>query len=97
MKVLVWGRHVRHRKNLQWRQIQRRVLEGGRPKKQFAREAGMSGRTLNKILTHEGPPGYGPGPFLLPGIKRRHSRDLLLLTEAAFPIPAAGMTIWNIC
>jgi Helix-turn-helix domain of resolvase len=43
----------------QWRHIRTRILEKGTPKKQVARETGVSRRTINKMLTHEHPPGYG--------------------------------------
>ena len=41
----------------QWRHIRSRILEKGTPKKQVARETGVSRRTINKMLTHEH--GYG--------------------------------------
>ncbi len=44
----------------QWRQIRRRILEKGTPKKQVARETGLSRPTINKMLLHKTPPGYGP-------------------------------------
>jgi transposase len=44
----------------QWRHIRRRIMEKGAPKKQISRETGISRRTINKILAHEHPPGYGP-------------------------------------
>jgi lambda repressor-like predicted transcriptional regulator len=44
----------------QWRHIRSRILEKGTPKKQVARETGVSRRTINKMLTHEHPPGYRP-------------------------------------
>ena len=38
-----------YREIAQWRQIRRRVLVDGTPKKQVARETGISRRTLNRI------------------------------------------------
>ena len=55
-----------YREIVQWRQIRRRLLEDGTPKKQVARETGISRRTLNRILAYEGPPGYGPRPPYYP-------------------------------
>jgi DNA invertase Pin-like site-specific DNA recombinase len=50
-----------YREVAQWRQIRRRILEKGTPKKQVARETGISRRTINKMLLHENPPGYVAG------------------------------------
>lgn len=43
-----------------WQKIRRRILSDGAPKRQVAREAGISRATIRKILAHERPPGYGP-------------------------------------
>jgi transposase len=51
-----------YRDDRQWADIRRRILEKGMPKKQVARESGISRRTINKMLRHEHPPGYGPRP-----------------------------------
>ena len=55
-----------YREIAQWRHDPPPFLEKGTPKKQVARETGISRRTLNKILMHEGPPGYGPRPPYYP-------------------------------
>jgi hypothetical protein len=44
----------------QWQQIRRNILENGAPKKRISRETSISRRTINKMLTHEHPPSYGP-------------------------------------
>ncbi len=49
-----------YRDNRQWAHVRRRILEKGVPKKQVARESGISRQTINKMLRHEHPPGYGP-------------------------------------
>ena len=77
----------------QWHYIRRRILEEGIPKKRVARETGISRRTINKMLTHEHPPGYAPrrrtypklGPFV-------HTVDQLMHDHDAFP-SATDMTI----
>jgi hypothetical protein len=51
-----------YREVAQWRHIRRRIQEEETPKKQVSRETGISRRTINKMLTHEHPPGYGPRP-----------------------------------
>jgi hypothetical protein len=55
-----------YREVAQWRQIRRRILEKGTPKKQVVRETRISRRTINKMLLHENPPGYGPRPPIYP-------------------------------
>ena len=45
----------------QWRDIRRRILEKGTPKRRVSAEAGISRKTINKMLAHEHPPGYRPG------------------------------------
>jgi transposase len=85
-----------YRDIVQWRQIRRRVLEDGTPKKQVARETGISRRTLNRILTHEGPPGYGPRPSHYPKLAPYVPAIERLLTEGASLVPASRMTIREI-
>jgi lambda repressor-like predicted transcriptional regulator len=40
----------------QWRDIRRRILEKGTPKKRVSAETGISRKTINKMLAHEHPP-----------------------------------------
>ena len=47
----------------QWRHIRHRILEEEIPKKKVSRETGISRRTVNKMLMHKHPPGYGPRPL----------------------------------
>lgn len=66
-----------YRDSALWQKIRGRVLHDGASKRQVAREAGMSRKTLRKILAHEKPPGYVPrkssyrklGPYI-PAIER---------------------------
>ena len=70
----------------QWRHIRRRILEKGTPKKQIARETGVSRRTINKMLTHEHPPGYGPRPLRYPKLEPYiQTIDRLLHDTISFP------------
>ena len=85
-----------YREIVQWRQIRRRLLEDGTPKKQVARETGISRRTLNRIFTYEGPPGYGPRPSYYPKLDPYIAAIERLLTEAASLVPASRMTIRDI-
>jgi hypothetical protein len=55
-----------YREAAQWREIRRLILEKGRPKKQVCRDTGISRKTINKMLMHENPPGYGPRPRCYP-------------------------------
>src|ERR1700726_312992 len=80
----------------QWRHIRRRILEKGTPKKQVARETGVSRRTINKMLTHEHPPGYGPRPLRYPKLEPYiRTIDRLLHDTISFP-PGANLTIRDI-
>ena len=80
----------------QWRHIRRRILEKGTPKKQVARETGVSRRTINKMLTHEHPPGYGPRPLRYPKLEPYiQTIDRLLHDTISFP-PGANLTIRDI-
>jgi hypothetical protein len=78
----------------QWRHIRRRILEKGTPKKQVARETGVSRRTINKMLTHEHPPGYGPRPLRYPKLEPYiQTIDRLLHDTISFPPGAHPATL----
>ena len=80
----------------QWRHIRRRILEQGTPKKRVARETGVSRKTINKMLAHEHPPGYGPRPPRYPKLGQYiRTIDRLLLDPNSFP-PVATLTIVDI-
>src|SRR5262245_34593814 len=72
----------------QWQHIRRRILVKGTPKKQVARDTGISRKTINKMLKHQHPPGYNPrsprypklGPYI-PALDR--------LLDAAGSLPSA--------
>ena len=85
-----------YRDERQWRDIRRRILEKGTPKKRVSAETGISRKTINKMLAHEHPPGYRPRrrryPKLAPYI---HTIDRLLHDNISFPL-AVNMTIQNI-
>jgi transposase len=80
----------------QWRDIRRRILEKGTPKKRVSAETGISRKTINKMLAHEQPPGYrrrrSNYPKLAPHIQ---TIDRLLHDNDSFPL-AVNMTIQNI-
>jgi transposase len=80
----------------QWRHIRRRILEKGTPKKQVARETGLGRQTINKMLAHERPPGYGPRPLRYPKLgPYTQTIDRLLHDTISFP-PGANLTIRDI-
>jgi transposase len=80
----------------QWRQIRRRILEQGAPKKRVSAETGISRKTINKMLAHEQPPGYrrrrSKYPKLAPHI---HTIDRLLNDNVSLPL-AVNLTIQDI-
>ena len=80
----------------QWREIRRRILEKGAPKKRVSAETGISRKTINKMLAHEQPPGYrrrrSRYPKLAPHIP---TIDRLLRDSESFPF-AVKMTIQDI-
>ena len=80
----------------QWRQIRRRILEQGAPKRRVAAETGINRKTINKMLAHEQPPGYrrrrSRYPKLAPHIP---TIDRLLNDNNSLP-PAVKMTIQDI-
>ena len=80
----------------QWREIRRRILEKGAPKKRVSAETGISRKTINKMLAHEQPPGYrrrrSRYPKLAPHIP---TIDRLLIDNDLFPF-AVNMTIHDI-
>jgi hypothetical protein len=53
-----------YRDAAQWQHIRRRILINGTPKKQVARDTGISRKTINKMLKHQHPPGLGRRPPL---------------------------------
>ena len=81
-----------YREVAQWRHVRRCILEKGTPKRQVARDTGISRRTINKMLMHEDPPRYGPRPPLYPKLGPYISAidDLISST------PAADLTIRDI-
>ena len=80
----------------QWQNIRRRILEKGTPKKQVSRDTGISRRMINKILTHENPPGYGPRPPRYPKLGPYIPAIDRLLHDAACPTSTTVLTIRNI-
>src|SRR5260370_37555998 len=80
----------------QWREIRRRILEKGAPKKRVSAETGISRKTINKMLAHEQPPGYrrrrSRYPKLAPHIP---TIDRFLRDNESFPF-AVMMTIKDI-
>jgi transposase len=85
-----------YREVAQWRHIRRRIQKEETPKKQVSRETGISRRTINKMLTHEHPPGYGPRPPRYPKLGPYISAiERLLLNTVSWP-PATDLTIRHI-
>jgi hypothetical protein len=85
-----------YREVAQWRQIRRRILEKGTPKKQVVRETRISRRTINKMLLHETPPGYSPRPPIYPKLGPYISAIDGLMQESMSSTPAADLTIRDI-
>jgi hypothetical protein len=85
-----------YREVAQWRQIRRRILEKGTPKKQVARETGISRRTINKMLLHENPPGYSRRPPRYPKLGPYISTIDGLMQESMSSTSAADLTIRDI-
>ena len=80
----------------QWREIRRRILEQGAPKKRVSAETGISRQTINKMLTHEQPPGYRRRRSRYPKLALHiHTIDRLLIANDSNP-PTVNMTIQDI-
>ena len=75
----------------QWRQIRRRILEKGTPKKQVARETGLSRPTINKMLLHKTPPGYGPRLPIYPKLG-----PYISAIDRLMQASGADIAIWDI-
>jgi transposase len=80
----------------QWRHIRRRIMAKGTPKKQVSRETGISRQTINKMLTLEKPPGYGPRPLQYPKLGPYISAIDRILHDALSLTPAVDVTIEDI-
>jgi hypothetical protein len=78
-----------YREVAQWRHVRRSILEKGTPKRQVARDTGISRRTINKMLMHENPPRYGPRPPLYPKL----GPYISAIDELISSNPAADLTI----
>ncbi len=85
-----------YREVAQWRHIRRRIREKGTPKKQVSRETGISRQTINKMLAHEKPPGYGPRPLHYPRLGPYISAIDRILHDAVSLTPATDITIQDI-
>jgi hypothetical protein len=75
----------------QWRHIRQRILEKGTPKRRVSRETRVSRRTINKMLTHEHPPGYGPRPPRYPKLGPYIPAIDRLLHATVSSLPAANL------
>jgi hypothetical protein len=80
----------------QWRHIRRCILEKGIPKKRVSRETGVSRRTINKMLTHEHSPSYGPRQRCYPKLRPYIDKINRLRHDATTSSPAANITIQDI-
>jgi transposase len=81
-----------YREVAQWRHVRSRILQKGMPKKQVARDTGISRRTINKMLMHENPPGYGPRPLLYAKL----GAYISAIDELISSTPGADLTIRDI-
>ena len=80
----------------QWRSIRRQILNQGIPKRQVARERGLSRKTISKILTHPHPPGYSPRPPRYPKLGPYIPTIDRLLNDAMSSSLASDMTVARI-
>src|SRR5262245_13157506 len=80
----------------QWRGIRRRILDQGVPKRQVARETGVSRKTINKILKHQHPPGYSPRPVRYPKLGPYIPTIDRILADAMSSSPGSDMTVSRI-
>jgi transposase len=78
----------------QWHEIRSRILERGTPKKQVARDTGISRHTINKMLMHENPPSHGPRRY--PKLGPYISAIDQLVRESASSGPKADLTTRDI-
>jgi hypothetical protein len=86
-----------YREVAQWREVRRRILESGTPKRQVSRETGIGRRTINKMLLHENPPGYGPRLPLYPKLGPYISAiDAFMQASVSSSPPGADLTIREI-
>jgi hypothetical protein len=85
-----------YREVAQWREIRHRIREEGTPKKQVSRETGISRRTINKMLTHENPPAYGPREPHYPKLGPYISAIDRLLHVGVSLTPPADITIQGV-
>jgi transposase len=70
-----------------WGEIRRDVLVDGKSKRQAQRETGLAWKTLEKVLTHSGPPGYRrTKPYEKPKIGPYLER-IALIIEADRDVP----------
>jgi transposase len=95
-KLDLWRKSFMYREVAQWRHIRHCIREKGTPKKQVSRETGISRQTINKMLAHEKPPGYGPRPLHYPRLGPYISAIDRILHDAVSLTPATDMTIQDI-
>jgi transposase len=81
-----------YREVAQWRRVRRCILEKGTPKKQVARDTGISRQTINKMLMHGNPPRYGPRLPLYPKL----GPYISAIDEFISSTPAADLTVRDI-
>jgi hypothetical protein len=79
----------------QWQHIRHRIQEDGTPKKQLSRETGIGRRTINKMLSHERPAGYGPRAPFYPKLGP-YIAAIDQLLDAAAQTPMVKWTIQSI-
>jgi transposase len=77
----------------QWLTIRHRVLVGGIPQRQIARETGISPKTIRKMLAHPHPQPYGPRSRRYPKLGPHTASIRRMLQENATLPPPARLSV----
>jgi transposase len=77
----------------QWLTIRHRVLVGGMPQRQIARETGISPKTIRKMLAHPHPQPYGPRSRRYPKLGPHTASIRRMLQENATLPPPARLSV----
>src|SRR3954449_304164 len=77
----------------QWLTIRHRVLVGGIPQLQIARETGISPKTIRKMLAHPHPLPYGPRSRRYPKLGPHTASIRRMLRENATLPPTARLSV----
>jgi hypothetical protein len=77
----------------QWLTIRHRVLVGGIPQRQIARETGISSKAIRKMLAHPHPQPYGPRSRRYPKLGPHTASIRRMLQENATLPPTARLSV----